>query len=191
MHLLTRCALAVTLLGGTAAAQENVTIRSLESPEVFEAQFNPTEISITKPVPWKKHKSSKGDAPTLEFTGAEPRTLEAELLFDTFQAGTNVQDLIAPLEKLATVDPAKKRPPLVSFSWGSSFPVFRGVIESIGVKYTLFLPDGTPVRATCNVKFKEAGSVRVKKGSAASVITCQSPSDCPQGQTCSNGACAP
>jgi hypothetical protein len=192
MHASTRCALAATLLlAASAAAQENVTIRSLESPEVFEAQFNPTEILIDKPVPWKKHKSSESDAPTLEFTQAEPRTLHAELLFDTFEAGTSVQNLIAPLDQLATVDPTKKRPPLVTFTWGSKFPVFSGVIESVGVKYTLFLPDGTPVRATATIKVKEAASVRVKKGTAASVIPCQTPSECPPGQACFNGVCAP
>jgi hypothetical protein len=193
MQAIIRCTLAIVLLCGAAAAaaQDNVTIRSLESPEVFEAQFNPKEISIDKSVPWKKHKSSEGDAPTLEFTAAEPRTLGAELLFDTFEAGTNVQNLIAPLEKLATVDPTRKRPPLIQFSWGSKFPAFAGVIESISVKYTLFLPDGTPVRATVAVTVKEAASVRVKKGTAASVIPCQTPSECPSGQSCFNGVCAP
>jgi hypothetical protein len=193
MHAFIRRTLASTLLvmGSAAAAQEKVTVRSLESAEVFEAQFNPTEISITESVPWKKHKSSEADAPTLEFTAAEPRTLSAELLFDTFEDGTSVQDLIAPLEALATVDPARKRPPLVTFTWGTKFPVFAGVIESIRVKYTLFLPDGTPVRATATIKVKEAASVRVKKGTAASVIPCQTPSECPPGQACFNGACAP
>lgn len=193
MHASIRCALAsaVLFLGNAAAAQENVTIRSLESAEVFEAQFNPTEISIDKSVPWKQHKSSEPDAPTLEFTAAEPRTLQAELVFDTFEDGTNVQSLIAPLEKLASVDPTKKRPPLVRFQWGSQFPAFAGVIESVAVKYTLFLPDGTPVRATATIKVKEAFSVRVKKGTAANVIPCQTPSDCPPGQACFDGACAP
>jgi hypothetical protein len=193
MQAFARCALVAPLLviAAGAAAQEKVTIRSLESPEVFEAQFNPTEITIDKPVPWRKHKSSEADAPTLEFTAAEPRTLHAELLFDTFEAGTSVQTDLAPLEGLASVDPTRKRPPLVLFQWGSAFPAFSGVIESIGVKYTLFLPDGTPVRATAAITVKEAASVRVKKGASASVIPCQTPSDCPLGHACFSGACAP
>lgn len=182
---------AVLVIGSDARAQQTVTIRSLESPEVFQAQFNPTEIGFTKSVPWKRHKSSEPDAPTLEFTAAEPRSLQVVLLFDTYEAGTDVhQTYIAKLEALAIVDPARKRPPLVQFEWGS-LPSFRGVIETLDVKYTLFLADGTPVRATATVRLKEAATVRAKKGTDASVIPCQTPSDCPPGQSCFNGACAP
>lgn len=181
----------VLIVADAAAGQEVVTIRSLESADVFQAQFNPKELSVDKQVPWKKHKTSEADNPTLEFTAAEPKTLSVELLFDTFENGTSVQELISPLEILATVDPMKKRPPLVRFTWGNALPVFTGVIESINVKYTLFLPDGTPVRAAVAVAVKEATTVRVKKGPAASLISCQTPSDCPPGQSCFNGACAP
>lgn len=194
MRILVRFALASAIwaTANAAAAQETVIIRSLESPVVFHAQFNPKEIMITKSVPWQKHRSSKGDAPTLEFTDTEPRTFQAEFLFDTFEAGTDVhQTLIAPLEALALIDPGKKRPPLVQVEWGAGFPAFRGVIESIDVKYTLFLADGTPVRAIAAVLLKEAQSVRVKQGDPASVISCEVPGDCPPGQSCFSGACAP
>jgi hypothetical protein len=36
----------------------------------------------------------------------------------------------------------------------------------VAVKYTLFLPDGTPVRATASVSVKEAGRASFKKGSS-------------------------
>jgi Contractile injection system tube protein len=179
------------LIGVEAGAQQALMIRSLESPEVLQAQFNPTEIAISQPVPWKRHKSSEPDAPTLEFTAAEPRTVQFELLFDTFESGTDVhENYVGKLEALALVDPVRKRPPMVQLEWGTTL-TFRGVIESIDTKYTLFLPDGTPVRATTTVMLKEAASVRVKRGTDASVITCQTPAECPPGQACFNGACAP
>jgi hypothetical protein len=56
-----------------------------------------------------------------------------------------------------------KRPPLLTFTWGSKFPVFKGVIENLSVKYTLFLPDGTPCRATVNLKMKQANKLLNKK----------------------------
>jgi hypothetical protein len=40
------------------------------------------------------------------------------------------------------------------FKWGN-FPPFKGVIEQLSVKYTMFFPDGTPCRATATVKLKE------------------------------------
>jgi hypothetical protein len=56
--------------------------------------------------------------------------------------------------------------------WGAGGPPtdvlgggpFRGVIESLQTKYTMFLPNGTPVRATCNVKIKEAARIVQGKG---------------------------
>jgi hypothetical protein len=37
------------------------------------------------------------------------------------------------------------------------------VIESLEIKYTMFLPNGTPVRATCSVKLKEASRASFKR----------------------------
>ena len=38
------------------------------------------------------------------------------------------------------------------------------VVEKVGVKYTMFLPDGTPCRATVTMSFKEASALSFKKG---------------------------
>jgi hypothetical protein len=40
------------------------------------------------------------------------------------------------------------------FSWGEI--QFQGVVESLTVKFTMFLSNGTPVRAECTLKMKEA-----------------------------------
>jgi hypothetical protein len=45
--------------------------------------------------------------------------------------------------------------------------VFRCVIESMSTKYTMFNPLGVPIRATVNLKLKEADSVMMKPGEAA------------------------
>ena len=139
-----------------------LTIASLEAPRlVVTAMYNPKEIGVDKSVPWAKTASSIGDPPELEFSSADGRTMSFELLFDGFETGTNVHTTyIATLLRLASaIDPdgpeEKRRPPRVSVKWGV-LPEFQGVIESIGTKYTMFLPDGTPVRATCHIKVREA-----------------------------------
>jgi hypothetical protein len=130
--------------------------------------FNPKEITIDKPVPWQKHKNVEGDAPTLEFTAAEPKTLACELMFDMFEERGDVHaKYISNLEKMALVNDSVKRPPLLTFTWGSNFPVFKGVIEDLNVKYTLFLPDGTPCRATVQLKMKQANKLLNKKEAEA------------------------
>jgi hypothetical protein len=46
---------------------------------------------------------------------------------------------------------------------GGKLPEFQGVIESVSTNYTMFLPDGTPVRATCRVAIREASHLSVHK----------------------------
>ncbi len=133
------------------------------------ALFNPKEISIDKQVPWQKHKTSRGDNPIMEFTGAKPASLSLELFFDTYEANNkNVYEQhISELEELTKVKVGEadedKRPPLCIFDWGKNFPSFKGVIESLQVKYTMFLPDGTPCRATASIKMTQATRTRSKK----------------------------
>lgn len=107
--------------------------------------FNPKEISITKRVPWKHE---RGDAPSIEFTSGEPYRLTVELLFDGYE---EKRDVSRDIERLAIVTEDKKRPPQYRFTWGGF--EYKGRIEDASVRYTLFLDDGTPVRAVVNANF--------------------------------------
>ena len=143
-------------------------IYSVEGPKIeVTAMYNPKELQVDKSVPWAKSPKSKADQPDLEFTSAEGRSMSFELMFDTYETGKNVHtEFVDNLIKLTLVQDLK-RPPKVGVKWGSGkLPEFQGVIESVSTKYTMFLPDGTPVRATCHVKIKEASSVAVKKSRA-------------------------
>ncbi|MCG8422572.1 MAG: phage tail protein [Proteobacteria bacterium] len=152
---------------------EKCTIVTLDGPKVeVTAQYNPKEVSIDKSVPWNKHKNPKGDIPMLEFTNAENRTLSLELFFDTYEEGSNVWAKVKKLHEMTLINPSAskeedKHPPRVLVAWGGGFPKFRGVIESLGYKYTMFLPNGTPVRATCTLKIKEVDEVQLKQGSGS------------------------
>jgi hypothetical protein len=135
-----------------------------------EAYFNPKEIQVDKTVPWQKHKDSKADEPYLEFTGAEGRTLSMELLFDSFEDGGATVD--GPLEALTTMAKMKqqdgpeeeRRPPLLAVRNGPFSGDFKCVMESLSIKITMFNKGNQPVRATANVKFKEASKAFGKSG---------------------------
>ncbi len=89
-------------------------------------------------------------------------------MFDTYETKDNVYEkFIRSLENLTLVDPALDRPPMVKVVWGQAngLPAFSGVVDSMSTKYTMFMPDGTPVRATASLKMKSASSVRMKKAS--------------------------
>ena len=95
-----------------------------------------------------------GNAPTLEFTSGEPYRLQVELFFDGYEEKTDVREYTDKIEKLAMVNPEKHRPPTCLINWGAGL-VFKCVLESFTLRFTLFLDDGTPVRAVMNCTFKE------------------------------------
>lgn len=134
------------------------------------ARFNPSQIAWSKSVPWTEHAQIKGRDTYLEFTKAKPATLTCELFFDFYEEKLDVyHEAIGYLESLVTVEKHAKgemRPPIVVFGWGKQFRKFRGVMSSLDVKYTMFLPTGRPVRATATVKLTQCGrtSARFRQG---------------------------
>ena len=162
-----------------APTTTKLTIGSLDDKSLtVKAQFNPKELQIDRTIPWAKppatNKTSNSSAPgeiRLEFTGAEGRTLQVELLFDGYEKdGAGVADNIAALETMSSVrvadgsKSAERRPHHCVVKWGDrGLPSFRCVIESLSVKYQMFSEDGLPLRATATVKLKEADAVQLAK----------------------------
>jgi hypothetical protein len=155
----------VNYMPGNTDALEKAELAATEGSKTkVTVYFNPKEIMIDKQVPWKVHQNSEGDAPTLEFTAGQGKTLNCELMFDMFEDQGDVHaTYISKLERLVLIDDDLKRPPLCTFTWGSNMPVFKGVVEDLQVKYTLFLPDGTPCRATVTLKMKQSSTLLNKK----------------------------
>ena len=124
------------------------------------ALFNPQEISRSRTVSWQQENVlTESGAPTgsemlQRFQSVSPRTLSMELFFDTYEAGRNVTGHTKQVGRLAKIDPELHRPPICHLDWGS-FHVFDGVITQIDEQFSLFLPDGTPVRATLGCTFVE------------------------------------
>lgn len=124
--------------------------------------FNPKEYSFSKSNQWAPGRGKGQNMPQLEFGSGQPATLQMQLFFDTYAAGEDVRKKYTDaIWKLMMVDPKlkdpkthKSRPPKVCFQWGSAW-TFDAVITSISQKFTLFLHDGTPVRATLDVTFQQ------------------------------------
>ena len=122
----------------------------------IQALFNPKEYTIAKSVPWNPHASAGLDAPEMQFTTGQGETLNLELFFDTYEEGTNVRMHTEQLHQLALIDSEIHRPPLLLVSWGAL--MFRGVVESISHRFTMFLESGLPVRATVTISLRQAAS---------------------------------
>ncbi|HEV8322987.1 MAG TPA: LysM peptidoglycan-binding domain-containing protein [Myxococcota bacterium] len=136
-------------------------LRDEDKGKDYKVQFNPKEYAIEKSVPWNPQATAGNDAPEMQFTTGQAKQLSFELFFDRWEeqgdvrlAGSDGSAGTKEIESLALINAEKHRPPIVIFSWGGE--TFKGVIESLSQKFTMFLPSGVPCRATISVRIKEA-----------------------------------
>ena len=148
---------------GELAKAEIRVVDGKKAGNTVACMFRPKEYTITKRNSWQMKEVKGKDLPQLEFSGGGSSTLTMELFFDTYESGGDVRkEYTNEIWGLTAIDDSltdkinkKGRPPIVQFKWG---PVvsFKAVIENITQKFTMFKANGTPVRATLNVTFKEA-----------------------------------
>jgi hypothetical protein len=76
-----------------------------------------------------------------------------ELFCDTYVERVDVRVFTDAIYRLVRVEGKLHEPPRCDFVWGRF--TFHCYVERVSGRFTLFLEDGTPVRATLNVTFKE------------------------------------
>jgi hypothetical protein len=124
-------------------------------------QFNPKELSISKTAKWGRsaQKGNKNSG-VPQFQGPEPCKLALEMFLDA--SDTHDDSVVKKVEQLFSCcvptddshQQKKPSPPWVIFHWGG-LTSFVGYIHSVTVKYTLFTPDGLPIRGTATVNLEE------------------------------------
>jgi nucleoid-associated protein YgaU len=125
--------------------------------------FNPKDLSFTKGARWNRRDqpNATSSAPPT-FGGASPATLSFEMFLDaTDDMGDKVVGTVERLMKACVPtshsmsgSPPTPSAPWVVFRWGG-LQGFPAIVKSINGKFTLFTPDGIPVRATCTVQLEE------------------------------------
>jgi len=138
---------------------EKLKIKNEDTQEEFAVLFNPGEYSIDGASKWTEQEK-KGQNPELQYTGGDRKKLTMDLFFDTYESLTDVREHTVKLGDLLVFNKEKHRPPKVTLSWGKAAPggafadfPFTGVLESLKQQFTLFMSDGTPVRAKLSVTF--------------------------------------
>ncbi|MGZ4846245.1 MAG: CIS tube protein [Halobacteriota archaeon] len=115
--------------------------------------FNPAEYSLEKSNKFQETEVPGLSSPVLQFVAGTTRSLTMELFFDSFAWGEDVRHYTDRLDRLLEIDQDLHAPPICRFMWGELD--FKAVLERAVKKFTMFLPDGVPVRARVNVTFKE------------------------------------
>lgn len=131
-----------------------------EGQDAFDVLFNPSEYSLDKGNQIAETAIPGLQSPLLQYVHGNTRTLSMELFFDTWEEGSDVRDYTNKVYKLLGIESKTHVPPVCNVVWGGFS--FRGVVEKVGGKFTLFFSDGTPARATLSVSFKEFLDVEVQ-----------------------------
>lgn len=123
--------------------------------ETIEVLFNPTEYSVEYSATYQETAPPGLSNPVIQFVNGNSEVLSMDLLFDTYSSRVsgNVAELTKKFTELVSIDQELHAPPRVLFIWGTY--EFKAVVESISQKFTMFVSDGTPVRATLSVTFKQ------------------------------------
>jgi nucleoid-associated protein YgaU len=142
--------------------------------EFIPVQFNPTELSLEKAAQIAEVNIPGLDSPVLQFVRGQSEKLTLELFFDTTDHGmgqhaTSVTTLTDQIYQLVKIEPDRHAPPVCAFVWNHKFPGsdvsesignqkrndFQCVVDSVRQKFTLFSPEGVPLRATLTVTLRE------------------------------------
>jgi hypothetical protein len=119
----------------------------------IEVMFNPEEYSLNRDNNFVSQAIPGLSSPLLQFAHGNLRTLDMELLFDTYEKRTDVRQQTEKLIHLMEIDPTLHAPPVLIVSWASL--QFRCVLTRANQKFLLFLDDGRPVRARITASFTE------------------------------------
>jgi nucleoid-associated protein YgaU len=146
---------------GAATGYQAATL-DIEGGASIKCWFNPTQYSITKTNTWTVRAAAGKGKPKAQFGGAAPKELSLDLMFDASDSTKDVRkevveklfEMMEAKESLASGQSKKSaRPPTVTFTWGEV--VLKAVVKSLNVQYTLFHPDGKPIRAAVKVNLME------------------------------------
>lgn len=138
----------------------------------IEVSYNPPELNFTKGATYADINIPGLDAPVLQFVRGTTETLNLELFFDSTENGTGasatpVTPRVDEFYQLVKISGDLHTPPIVRILWGEHFPGLRNdqsarpvpafdcIVTSCSRKFTLFNPDGMPLRAIVTLAVRE------------------------------------
>lgn len=119
---------------------------------------NPDQITFNYKIKSTRQETPGKKANTLKFVGVEPESISFDIMFDTTGViPGSTGDVYAQITEFRELTYDYKgtihRPNYLKLTWGSI--IFKGVLTTLNVTYTLFSPQGVPLRAKASVTFEE------------------------------------
>ena len=135
----------------------DATESSMGTPfSIYIAMFNPEKYSTTKQSLFNNDRRQGATGSEQRFNREEPRTFNFDFLVDGTGASGEKREVLADIILFRTTCGFigdTHRPTYLIINWGTFLA--RCVLTSLTIDYTLFRPDGTPLRATLRATFTE------------------------------------
>ncbi len=146
----------------------------------FVTQINPASVKIGKKISYEKIQAMGREEHLARYKHHEPSSLSFDIYMDdTGVVPDNKMSIQERIDQMEEAVYKKKKdlgePGYVILVWGTI--IFHGRAESIDIDYTLFAPDGTPLRVKISLSFVGYFKESSFKGSVsqtANVVTFQS-----------------
>lgn len=131
------------------------------TPDVIPLRFNPTEYQLQKQNNFAEIAIPGLETPPIQYVRGSSEKLTLELLVDTSDTLEDVRKkYVDAVRGLLNINSELHAPPIVAFEWDRE--IFKGVLESLNVTYTLFSATGIPLRAKLSTTLREYRPVNVQ-----------------------------
>jgi hypothetical protein len=145
--------------------------------ENIKFMFNPTQLALSRTISLEQAAGSRTDdgQNKVSFKHPNPYSLKlSNIIIDTYEENTSVLVHINKFKKAVefakTGEGATKRPPIYLFTWGE-VTYLRCFVKTFSFKLTLFLPNGTPVRASLDLDLEQVEKPTPQVGQGVPNVT--------------------
>lgn len=146
------------------ASLSKATIVNTVTAERLSVMYNPEEFRLEQGNTFAEVGIPGLEAPPLQYVRGKLRSLSMDLFWDTYEQQRDVRSFSDQIVSLLNKHPRTMAPPVLLFTMGQF--AFECVLVDVSQTFTMFLPDGTPVRATQSVSFQEfsRASIEAERG---------------------------
>jgi len=125
----------------------------------YTVMINPETIKWQRGIEYNEQQAPNTSAPSQKYKSTPVEKLNFDIVIDCTgivdSKRVDMSQEISSLESIIyTYNGKIHRPNFVKVQWGKSL-VFKGVLKSMDTSYTLFKPDGSPLRAKLSLGFSE------------------------------------
>lgn len=141
------------------SSEDDAAVDAARLPKKQRVPINPTKFSLNKQAQFAEIAIPGLETPLQQYVRGQSEKVTLELLIDADDLGAEaegvgVKDRVEQLYQLVKIQPKTHAPPRIQATWGKALN-FKAVVESVTREYTLFSPDGLPLRARVTLALRE------------------------------------